>query len=296
MSQWKGHAMFSLRTLEEHADWLRAYLAKRGVAPVGGSAFAEGLGALERLGRLAQTPAPHPPMPPMPPGEFLKLMRDAMGTDWLIDALRRSQRWLDSVDPERLRVLRGPDINLMRAAAQSGDRDVSWELLVGALVSTFARDVDLVEPPDLRCTYGGAKWGLAAKILYSGDPNRHIDRIVEGAKQIERSDADVGLVIVNGVNLVPHDELFHVTDGGLIHNFNDAAEPKRMLRDAADRFFKGINTPSILRRLTAAQDAGRPPFPTGGLRVPRRDRDGLRGPPFRVPEDPRWGTEIPPAL
>jgi hypothetical protein len=215
-------------------------------------------------------------MPPMPPGEFLKLMRDAMGTDWLIDALRRSQRWLDSVDPERLRVLRGPDINLMRAAAQSGDRDVSWELLVGALVSTFARDVDLVEPPDLRCTYGGAKWGLAAKILYSGDPNRHIDRIVEGAKQIERSDADVGLVIVNGVNLVPHDELFHVTDGGLIHNFNDAAEPKRMLRDAADRFFKGINTPSILRRLTAEAD-GTPRHKTRGVLLFLQAVFGFRG-------------------
>lgn len=236
---------FSLRTLNEHVDWFRRYLAARSVVPATGSAFAKALGRAERLAQMTRDV----PSTTLPDDKFVRLVRDAMGTDYMIQTFRHAERWLDALDPSDLTVFRGPDVNLLRDGLQSKDRDVAWELLVGAIASSFAKQVEL-EEPDVRCRFENARWGLAAKLLYSTNRQQHIKRIVEGAKQIEDADVDLGLVVVNGSNLLNHDEFFSELRPTITTSFDDPRVPTALLTDAAKGFFARIDSGSLLRRLT----------------------------------------------
>jgi hypothetical protein len=62
-------SVFSLRTLEEHAAWFRAYMTGRGVNAPAGSAFFEALAAVQRLGQLARSP----PQAPLDDPDFVSL-------------------------------------------------------------------------------------------------------------------------------------------------------------------------------------------------------------------------------
>lgn len=245
MGRVRGMSLFSLRSLDEHAAWLRGYLRGRGIVPAPGSAFDVALKRVDRLGRLAQSP----PRQPLPDDEFMKLSRDAFGIDFLVETLRKAERWLDTISPEVLRVYRSRDVNLMHHGRGSKDRNVAWEILVGALCSAFARDVALDEP-DVRCRIGQSRWGLAAKVLYSSDPARHVQRIVEGAKQIENADVDLGLVALNASTLVPHDKFFRPLPGGRVTFFEDPAVPVRMLAEFASAFINEIVRRRVVERLT----------------------------------------------
>jgi hypothetical protein len=181
--------------------------------------------------------------------DFIAFARDAMAADYMLRTLHRSSDWLAGVHDKFLRVYRGTDVNLMRSAAQSTDRDISWEILVGALCAHFASEVRLDEP-DITCTLGGTKWGLAAKLLYSPDKDRHIDQVVAGAKQVEAADVGLGLVIVNASNLVPHDDFLRATSEGRFLNFPDLTTPLEKLRGFVLELVGRLDTTSLVKRLT----------------------------------------------
>lgn len=62
--------------------------------------------------------------------------------------------------------------------------------------------------PDLLFRYRGRKWGIACKRLYSTNSATFRDRVTEAIRQIEVSPAETGLVFVNLVNLIRHDEFW----------------------------------------------------------------------------------------
>ena len=64
------------------------------------------------------------------------------------------------------------------------------------------------ENPDVIGEYKGTKWGFACKVLHSENPLTFRDRIREGIAQIEKSDVNHGIVIVNAKNLIPHNILW----------------------------------------------------------------------------------------
>jgi hypothetical protein len=94
-----------------------------------------------------------------------------------------------------------------RASESDNDRNLAWELVLASLIATFATDVTKAEP-DIVCDYKGQRLGIAAKVPYSVAPETHLDRIKHGARQLERSSAAHGFVVVNLVQLFPHFSMF----------------------------------------------------------------------------------------
>jgi hypothetical protein len=103
-----------------------------------------------------------------------------------------------------------------------GNAGLRLAILLASLVAPFARNVAFNEP-DVTFDFEGTRVGLAAKVLYTGDPRGHLARIAEGARQIETSSVAEGFVVVNLVEQFPHAAMFsNFVDSGI--DGADAAE------------------------------------------------------------------------
>lgn len=107
---------------------------------------------------------------------------------------------------ERLRLLARSDHAATSPAPQSKERDLVFELMCAGWMSKIATEVDLVEPPDVVCTYRGARFGVACKAVY-GSANRAVKAVKEGVDQLEKSDCSEGAVVVRMTDVFPHGEL-----------------------------------------------------------------------------------------
>src|SRR5262249_41613426 len=86
-----------------------------------------------------------------------------------------------------------------------------FELYVGCLALRCGTDVTLDDPsssrgdtPDVIATFGPMRWGIACKVLHGSHPQSILNLVASGLEQIERSDVDTGLVIVNLKNRIDH--------------------------------------------------------------------------------------------
>ncbi len=94
-----------------------------------------------------------------------------------------------------------------------------FELYLGLLVlAADGHDLEMDDPdassggrnPDVIVSFGSRRWGFAAKILHSQNPQQYGALVESGARQIEVADVDCGIVVVNFKNIVPHDTLWPV--------------------------------------------------------------------------------------
>ncbi len=138
---------------------------------------------------------------------------DAIGTDFLTKALHRNRCIVDARFDKAWRSLRAGDPILTGPTQLQGPvsrpRDFSWELLLASLVATFATNVRMAEP-DVVCEFQGKRVGLAAKVFYGSNDGQLLDKIQEGARQIQNQNVDQGFVVVNMVEQFPHERLFNV--------------------------------------------------------------------------------------
>ncbi|MBS1715339.1 MAG: hypothetical protein JST30_13495 [Armatimonadetes bacterium] len=77
------------------------------------------------------------------------------------------------------------------------------ELLTGLAADEEFGNVELEDPyrsvggnPDVLFSADGKRWGIACKMVSSESPVTLTDRIEEGVKQVDRSDADIGCCLV----------------------------------------------------------------------------------------------------
>lgn len=90
------------------------------------------------------------------------------------------------------------------------------ELYFGAIAMRVGTHVVLDDPdhskgdnPDVMLTFRKRRWALAMKTLSSArNPQTIFDNINKGSDQIEASDAEHGLVVVNLKNVIDHDGLW----------------------------------------------------------------------------------------
>lgn len=86
-----------------------------------------------------------------------------------------------------------------------------FELLVACWAMRVGHEVELEVPgarkpnPDVLVTIKGRRWGFACKTLYSTHPESLVENLRKGVQQIRRSAAEIGIVIVNLRNLIPHE-------------------------------------------------------------------------------------------
>lgn len=88
------------------------------------------------------------------------------------------------------------------------DSDKLFELVIALAVLPFAKNLKVDtgnaadRNPDLLFDFGGQRWGIACKALYTGKPERYRDSVIKGASQIEKSEAERGVVCVSLRNLL----------------------------------------------------------------------------------------------
>jgi hypothetical protein len=253
-----GIPVASTLDADKRARWFRAHLAEHSLAPPARSPLDRSLVALASLAAAARGEAE-----PAADRDFAGELRDAIGVDYMI-------RVLDRVPADHKPAIAkgysasfsGADVCLMRDAAQSQERDRAWELLVAGLCANFATEVVLDEP-DVRCQFQNARWGLACKVLYSPDSDRQIDRIVEGAKQIERAPCDLGIVAVNATNLICHNNFIReIPDQpGTFYGFRHPQHAIGLLRVELGALTAAVAKRKTVERL-GADKAGEPRWKT----------------------------------
>jgi hypothetical protein len=68
--------------------------------------------------------------------------------------------------------------------------------------------------PDLLFRFEWKRWGIACKRLYSPAPERFRDTVTKAIDQIEKSEAEIGLVFISVVNLMRHNEFYKLDHQG----------------------------------------------------------------------------------
>ncbi len=90
-----------------------------------------------------------------------------------------------------------------------------FELIVGLCCAELTEDVDMESQgpdkdpnPDVIARFDREKWGFACKVLHSKNPLTMYDRLMDGVRQLEKSNIDIGIVVFNLKNIFDHDEIF----------------------------------------------------------------------------------------
>ena len=182
----------------------------------------------------------------------------ALGTQHLIRlVLRRAEHPEFGALVPHLRLLtNGSAATTVKADVTDRNAAKIFELTVALAALSEGRDLCLDDPqhskggnPDVLVRLGrdDRLWGLACKVMSSESPLTLLQRIEEGAAQIERSPADVGVVVLSMKNILPHTEILPQAerdDGRLTLG---AASDKRLLSE----FVQG----EVNRRIFALLDA-----------------------------------------
>jgi hypothetical protein len=95
--------------------------------------------------------------------------------------------------------------------------------------------------PDLLFDFQGTRWGIACKALYTSKPERYRDSVIKGASQIEKSEAQRGVVCVSLRNLLNHSLFLPRRGEFLVGMPKDAA--RSLLGDEESRIQQEIIEP-----------------------------------------------------
>jgi hypothetical protein len=94
--------------------------------------------------------------------------------------------------------------------------------------------------PDVLAMLCGRRWGIACKVIHSLHPEGLIGHLEKGLDQIEKSEAELGVVAFNMKNVLPHDRIWPLGEvpeapGELATGcWSDTAAPFGILIEALD--------------------------------------------------------------
>jgi hypothetical protein len=196
----RGLPVWSTPGLDGDAKWIRGLLAENGIVPSETSAVARCLDETEYFAAGFR--------------KELDRRRSVVnyffygrvfGLAYMTRALRRALlRTPLEVLRRHLDVFKGRSLLLAAKTRQSESQDRAWELLAGCLVGSFANDLAMTDGRgiDITCRHAGLKLGIECKVLYSKNPVSQTDAVVVGARQLEASDVDMGVVVAYATNAV----------------------------------------------------------------------------------------------
>jgi DNA mismatch endonuclease (patch repair protein) len=148
------------------------------------------------------------------PYEDLRIAyRPALGLHDIVKRIVRLHQRRDfEVFEQHLRLLNSGTVAQNISAPTDKVAAKIFELLIGLICLEIGKNVDLDSPvqsygdnPDVLVDLCDRRWGFACKVLSGTSPITMFDRLEEGIAQIENSPAEVGCVILNLKNQLPHD-------------------------------------------------------------------------------------------
>lgn len=200
----KGISIQSAQSFQENLDWLKGYLSDHDLRYDQSTYLGEAISISELFHRAISDKT-------LVDEEMLttSFVRQAISLYYFI----RVVKLLAKIDP--------PDwmLNMFRECVnapmpfthhykKSQKRNIFWEFVCLCICADCFKDVRRDEP-DLIVSWNNINWGIACKTLYSDKPNQQIKRLADGAKQIERSSCDYGIVFADVSNLIDHETYLH---------------------------------------------------------------------------------------
>jgi len=201
-------AFTSFEEVSREVEKFEQVLASNGITIVPGSALEAMTYHLLELQRRRANPDTIDPWE-----DIRQAFRPALG---LHDLIRRILRVRQSPDFPRLiphlRLLnRGTVAQNVSAPTDQVSAKI-FELLIALVAIETGANATLDDPdhsagdnPDVLVTFAGKRWGFACKVLGGTSPLTLYDRLEEGIRQIEDSEAEIGCVVFSMKNQIDHD-------------------------------------------------------------------------------------------
>jgi hypothetical protein len=108
------------------------------------------------------------------------------------------------------------------------------ELYLAAICMRIGTNVYLDDPdnskgnnPDVIASLNGRRWGFACKTIHTNNSQTIFENIEKAINQIEKSDAEIGIPVINIKNKLPHDQIWPL---GKV--FSSEKEPLSILKAA----------------------------------------------------------------
>lgn len=236
--------------LEDRVRWFRDRVAEERLTIDPTSFAGVALPAMERLARE------HFAGPGLSPAEQLELTGRFNSFNQLLVMIRGAWGVAEKELRPRLReFVKGP-FELSSTGTDTAARNKASETLFGCLASRVDPSFYFDEKPDVRFRFRDQHWGAACKTAYSKKSRQTVKEIVEGVKQVERANCDLGLVVVNVTPQIPHEKWQFVEDDRTF-TFATVKEANQALRHEVERWVDSIPTHDLYRRLTQDKH-GRP--------------------------------------
>lgn len=185
-----------------------------------------------------------------PPDDVRAEYRTLVGVHELATAILATQdsKSFPSLLPHLRLLSSGTALQNMPSSGTDQVTNKLFELFAASLAIQCGTDVDLDHPtspkgdnPDVLATIGGRRWGIACKVIHSLNPEGFIGHLEKGLDQIERSEAEIGVVLFNLKNVLPHEEIWPLGEvEGAPGEFatgcwSDPAAPFEILIECLDR-------------------------------------------------------------
>lgn len=94
-----------------------------------------------------------------------------------------------------------------------------FELLAASFAMRCGTNVTMDDPytstgrnPDVLATMRDRRWGIACKVIHSPHPEGFVGHLIKGIDQIENSPAEIGVVLFNLKEVIPHDSIWPLGD------------------------------------------------------------------------------------
>lgn len=99
------------------------------------------------------------------------------------------------------------------------DANKLFELYMALVLSPISAGLELDDPvkssggrnPDIIADINGVRWAFACKVLHTKSPETFIGNVRKAVEQIDRSNADKGIVVISLKNVIPHDDFWPIT-------------------------------------------------------------------------------------
>ena len=247
-----GYEIQAVPDAHGQVAWLRAFLREHEVHPRPSSALESALHDVTRY--WAHSGENFVPFTKR--SEFAGVLRNSMGMLRLIGHLRSSSPQFRACCIPILSLFSGKDVALSRPGRNTKNRNIAWELVVGAAADRVSPGTTFDEP-DIIWPQGSAVWGIACKVLYSRSPRTQGNALVKGAKQIERSRAELGMVFANATDLIDHDVIIGTGEQNTHRVWGHPREVERLLNAQLRGIAASLDQTDMVDRLRQNRSTGR---------------------------------------
>lgn len=195
----------SLKDADQEVEWFRYFVESNSKTIHKNSDLDKMLQALEDFARYSRSESDQLPSD----DKFPDFLRDSVASSYLVRLLYNGYEKIKDEFSTHLENFKGTEISLMRKATSSMERNKNWEFVIALIFANICQRVEQGKPePDVIIKRKNIEWALPCKVLYTEKPEKQLQTIIKGIKQVEASEYHQGIVMVNVSNLIAHDNYF----------------------------------------------------------------------------------------